>query len=522
LLHAASSSAATPHFSDFTAPKGIGERQLSVLVDYKGVPPKEMRVFLVYADKPETVGNSFDTARRTGRESSANATCEAAESGLYRCRAILPHEQQSKPNARDDNPKSFADGALVHYAWAKEFRVSSTVQPLVLNSPTRSVSVPRRITLGLLGDSYAAGQGAPNRPLTRTVLNGNGAADSGAGMWNDTACHRSKYSGFALAVDEIVKEHPELAFDSKNLTCSGATIEKGLTERQGIARDPLMDVGGRRPVATRPAQVNALFEWLSERKHRVLDVLVMSIGGNDVGFGNIGSACLLDVLGECAPDIKSDFKKALGKLPKAYRNLNSALRAEAKKRNMAIGRTYITEYPDPTHGGAGRICGGLRNGTDPFDCWGVLESAISIDDFTHLYERVLLPLNQQIKASAKELGWTYLAGSMEVSNEHGLCNCSAGWFVTPGQSDYVQGDLLGSIHPNRTGYRKIYKPIVKDAIEGFLRARPAPGLDLELLAGFERSDAITVPIESMPPSLTLSPGAKAKAVKAVPVTEDKP
>ena len=67
-------------------------------------------------------------------------------------------------------------------------------------------------------------------------------------------------------------------------------------------------------------------------------------------------------------------------------------------------------------------------------------------------------MNTAIKAFAGNTpNWEFvdLAG---VSRNHGICNCASGFFNTMGRSLDRQGDLFGSVHPNRTGYREMYQP----------------------------------------------------------------
>jgi hypothetical protein len=53
VLHAAH--AADPHFSDFRSPSLSGLRQVSALLDFKGIPENRMTVFVVYSNSRDEV-----------------------------------------------------------------------------------------------------------------------------------------------------------------------------------------------------------------------------------------------------------------------------------------------------------------------------------------------------------------------------------------------------------------------------------------------------------------------------------
>ena len=128
----------------------------------------------------------------------------------------------------------------------------------------------------------------------------------------------------------------------------------------------------RKPGGSKPGQLRQVLDWLGAKQYPVLDALVMSIGGNDVGFDWVVTTCLAAVFSDCADEVKKVARQALADLPAAYAALNSQLVSQFQARRKAIGRVFITEYPDPTTGADGRSCSlGLTRGTgNPFDCSG--------------------------------------------------------------------------------------------------------------------------------------------------------
>jgi hypothetical protein len=330
------------------------------------------------------------------------------------------------------------------------------------------------MTIALLGDSYASGEGAPNRPLLRTIETLNGARDKGEGMWDDTLCHRSKYGGLQQGVKALIANTSTFELDYVNVTCSGAETDDGLINSQSIDDHGVpMDPGNRKAGGSKPGQIRQVLDWMDTKRYPVLDALVMSIGGNDVGFDGIVTTCLAGIFGDCANEVKPRVREALAHLPARYDALHTALISNFQARRKAIGKVFITEYPDPTNGADGKPCSsGLTRGTgNPFDCWGPLEAGISASDFSFLKAEVLSGLNNAVSAAARAHGWNFIGGIAEKSATHGLCNCKGGYFNTLGQSDYLQGDLYGSIHPNAAGYSNTYAPQVFKELQQYVLRR---------------------------------------------------
>jgi hypothetical protein len=458
-----------------------------------------MTVFVVYSSSRDEVVKAFDIRTRTGKEPSGNAKCTTSGDGKYRCSFILPHGAHPQPNTKDYNAKVYRPGTTIHYAWGKSFTPSGATSQLTLRSDVQEFLMPRPMTIALLGDSYASGEGAPNRPLLRNLETANGALDKGPGMWDDTLCHRSKHGGLRQGIRTLIAEMTTFEFDYVNVTCSGATIGDGLITNQFLDDDGLpMDPGNRKPGGSKPAQIRQVLDWLETKKYPVLDALVMSIGGNDVGFDWVVTTCLAAILGDCADEIKKVVRQALADLPASYASLNASFIAEFQKRRKAIGRVFITEYPDPTNGADGKSCSlGLTRGTgNPFDCWGPLEAGISASDFSFLRTEVLAGLNSAVAAAAKAHGWDLVGGIAERSTTRGLCNCNSGYFNTLGQSDHVQGDLYGSVHPNAAGYTNTYAPqVYRDLRKHLLRLATSQVKDEAQVSQFAalRAQPVRVP-----------------------------
>src|SRR5262249_9765682 len=180
----------------------------------------------------------------------------------------------------------------------------------------------RDLLIAGLGDSIASGDGNPDRAIAltdegfcfrrflggarseyfrpgRAGYHGSKACDGATeaqradwgqhgARWLNAACHRSLYgyqmrTALALAIENA---HGAVTFVP--LACTGATIENGLLDRQR-AREAAC--GGRRCPSNVPPQLAQLQDMLAAaRRHRPdrsLDLVLLTIGANDIGFSEL-------------------------------------------------------------------------------------------------------------------------------------------------------------------------------------------------------------------------------------------
>jgi hypothetical protein len=173
----------------------------------------EQSVWVVYSDdrnaveQARTINESLSYARAS--LSSGNGTWADAD-------FIFPHKQHSTPNGTDRNPRVYPHNKTIFY---KLFSYYSGT--LVSTSQVYSVKLPDPLTIANLGDSYAAGEGAPysDGPLWESDSDGE-------------KCHRSNNSGQARAVADLIRERRSVAIEFVNFACTGAGIENGLLHSQ--------------------------------------------------------------------------------------------------------------------------------------------------------------------------------------------------------------------------------------------------------------------------------------------------
>jgi lysophospholipase L1-like esterase len=318
-----------------------------------------------------------------------------------------------------------------------------------------------------IGDSVASGEGNPDRPASLVRRAG----------WKNRQCHRSLGSGHALAAMQV------LGSDQRGrlvlLGCSGAAIEKGLLEPYRGIQPPPDD----RP---QPPQVERLGELAADHE---IDAVLLSIGGNDLGFIRFVEFCILHTScptrrfdpepGEPGPlpALKDYVPQALDQLADRYVALNDAL-AEV----VPPDRVIVVEYFDPTSAPADAPPDIASDG----DCRMFL-GLITPAESRWAREQVLQPLNDQIHESAEEFGWQVVEGVDEEFAGHGLCAGRERYVTTARESVFGQGISLGdslldrqayrellasykgTLHPNPAGHRataELIAPVLADLVDG--------------------------------------------------------
>ena len=163
-----------------------------------------------------------------------------------------------------------------------------------------------------IGDSYASGEGVtPFQPGTAT-----------AGV---NECHRSDAAHPAVLADLL---GVELGF----WACSGsttATLRSSQVRTTGPPwNDPVIDVGGGDPRAA-----------IDRIEPGVTDRVLVTIGGNDIGFGDIVSDCLLG--STSCTNRAAEVEAALAELGPAVDELLEAVR----DRLEPAGQIVVVGYP---------------------------------------------------------------------------------------------------------------------------------------------------------------------------------
>ncbi len=385
-----------------------------------------------------------------------------------------------------------------------------------------------------IGDSLASGEGNPDvrQQVVPTDPFGGWIPGTEA-RWQDKRCHRTAYAYPSKAAIDLEYSDPHTSVTFISYACSGATIFTPAWDPRVIEYIPpfylridlLPDpnkfrgtgvlgsyIGNEtddyRQSTFIPPQIEQLRTALTPpagKDARRFDALIMTAGGNDLHFGDIGMTCLLD--GSCWPDAMVWENPTFGvnmeylisraltpfadggsaySLPDAFAALHDHIDGNESKQIPALSpqpaAVYITQYADQTR----------ANNPDTYcrmldDVFWPLDYAATPAEAQALSNSALNGLNQAIKDAADLYGWQYVDGISSyvdpVTGEitpgefvvgpdgkgHGYC-ASDNWIVRADESEKIQGPwplrfkTKGTLHPNSKGIQ-----VIKDRLLHYLR-----------------------------------------------------
>ena len=270
----------------------------------------------------------------------------------------------------------------------------------------------RDVMIAGMGDSIAAGEGNPDRPVQLSeggfcfrrflgseasefyrpgragftgnrscvVDGGDPQADAWArqsARWHSGPCHRSLYSYQMRAALGLAIENPHLAVTFIPLACSGATIATGFLGSQIITECPnpgtyaLLDLLAR----TGRGLIDAVNLARRHRKDRALDLVLLTIGANDIKFSGLVADVIIEARTERAlfsrgghiatvPESQAILDR---NLPNDFVRLRNALRPLVEG---DFSRVVFVSYGHPALAGPGKSCPGGRDGFDVHPAFG--------------------------------------------------------------------------------------------------------------------------------------------------------
>jgi len=343
-------------------------------------------------------------------------------------------------------------------------------------------------------------------------------------IWQDDDCHRSALSSHALAAKKIESNDPKTSVTFLHLACSG-----------GIIKDV----------------INQIAEAKKLLGDREIDAVLLSVGGNDVGFSSIVTLCVtrepchiepntgvstaedLCVIlyhplkhptkeySDCVKDLNflnlptknADklFKNKLwgegctsqGDPDSGCRKLLDSYRKLQKDHITTLEGLYPSSQrdisdPDPILQNTNRIYhieyvdasknqNGVYCNNDP--------PSISEGEWKFFDMTVTRILNSAVKDADTENGWTNVDGIYSGFSTHGLCS-NERWLVLLDTFD-IQGDRSGMAHPNIPGHEftgeKIFEKLVSDFYPGGEPRKPDPMPDVTIQV--EPDDGVTITVE---------------------------
>jgi lysophospholipase L1-like esterase len=227
----------------------------------------------------------------------------------------------------------------------------------------------RDIFIAGLGDSIASGEGNPDRPIalsdegfcfryylgtaasqyyrpSRAGYKGGRACEAPdslqvwqrqSALWLNSACHRSLYSYQTRTALALAVRYPHIAVTYLPLACTGASIPDGLFGSQR-ARECPPTKSGANCSGTVNAQLDELRAAVAAAKKRQpdrkLDLILLSIGANDINFSGLVADVIVDTPTERVLFRRSgvmgsvdDSRAALTReLPQSFAKLREALK----------------------------------------------------------------------------------------------------------------------------------------------------------------------------------------------------
>jgi hypothetical protein len=274
-----------------------------------------------------------------------------------------------------------------------------------------SADAPQRVTSAIavrdifiagLGDSIASGEGNPDRPValadegfcfksylgsasdqyyrpSRAGYKGGRACEAPdflqvwqrqAALWFNSPCHRSLYSYQTRTALALAVRYPHLAVTYLPLACTGATIADGLFGAQRARECPPNKSANTCP-GTVNAQLPELRDALAAAKRRQpdrkLDLVLLSIGANDINFSGLVADTIVDAPTErelftrigLIGSIEDSRAELARDLPRGFAKLRDALKPLVGD----LSRVVYVSYANPALLGGGP-CPGGRAGFD--------------------------------------------------------------------------------------------------------------------------------------------------------------
>ncbi len=326
-----------------------------------------------------------------------------------------------------------------------------------------------------MGDSFGSGEGNPDVPVRfsreRAADYGDGAKDSSlAGYparvgewsqigdakfieenarWIDQACHRSLYSHQLRAALQLAVEEPHRSVTYVGAACSGAEVTTGLflrykgnewvpnppeysqisavAEAQCGSKEARMQdlpeayhIGGKIP----DLKGGLVLRKCEAEQARKIDILMLSIGGNDVGFARlVANAVLADQsilkkLGGWFGQVHGPAEAGLQivQLEDRYKSFNRAIHNILHLPWEESDRVILTAYPGLAILEDGRsVCPDGRAGFDVVSDFQL--SAAKAKESSAVAEK----LNSMMKSAAKLHGWTFADAHRRAFLGRGIC-----------------------------------------------------------------------------------------------------
>ncbi|CAI4223250.1 unnamed protein product [Auanema sp. JU1783] len=278
---------------------------------------------------------------------------------------------------------------------------------------TGSVDARRESTwIVVIGDSFASGEGNPDTPAELTA----------PAKWIDDTCRRSRHSFGWLVADDVAKRKTAQSVYLTFLACSGASADRGILK----------------PGNGQLSQLEAI-EKMSNARGRGPDLVLMTVGGNDIGFAEVLHSLQKQ---KKEREVKS-FDMRFFFVAHLLDQISSRLRAIGTK------RVVLPLYYDIT-----------RNEQEVIDASCEQFRKITTNRLAEAERQFFQRLNRLLLRKGLEFGWTVVESIPSIFASRGVCS-SISAIRSLDESSRMQGSQSGAFHPNALGHRLVADEILK-------------------------------------------------------------
>lgn len=371
------------------------------------------------------------------------------------------------------------------------------LSPAPMTPDTLALPTPNttKFVWAAVGDSFASGEGNPELDIAdRTDVEnfsglrwGNNASItvpiSGVTLAADvTTCHRSDEAGAPKAHRQLQSLYPGVQFALGFVACSGAETRHLYRDTYTGPHTTTASLLGNSRV-TQPPQLDRIDTFKSTQGR--LDALYMSVGGNDLGFGNIIAECISPIgPSNCADFWDPEITRRQGVLATSYNQLEARI-TQLFGNELPV---LISLAPNPLHDGTD-VCFGPdydkhgEVGTGGLD--DIFQDNLTVDEARFAFG-ISGRINSSSVSAAIRNGWAIVSSHVVPSEGHGLCT-DVPFFNLNSAAVRGQGrdaaDTLGFrfstgvLHPNNAGFQRYgeaiassLRPFIDDVVRSGLAA----------------------------------------------------
>lgn len=333
----------------------------------------------------------------------------------------------------------------------------------------------RDILVAAVGDSYGSGEGNPDVPVRfsrdRTAnyskqdnfvdltgyparagdwkVIGDPKFIAENARWQDQACHRSLYSNQLRAALQLAIEDPHRSVTFAGVACSGAEVTSGLFlrykgnewvpnppplsqisavaeaqcgkhESQAVDLPEAYHINGQIP----ELKGGLVLRKCNQQYARKIDLLLVSIGGNDIGFSRLvanavlSSESVLRKLGGWLGQVhgQAQATEQLSRLNARYKSLNRAFHNLLYIPWNQSDRVLLTGYPGLALTGDGsETCKDGNSGLEVFPQFDLSEQKLK--EGIYIADK----LHRLMRQNAETYGWTFVESHRRAFIDRGIC-----------------------------------------------------------------------------------------------------